>query len=100
MKAVGILDAPADVQGEFDLPTERFDDAGGGDLFIAGVGERDFNVGSFLKRRDFEVDAQTATIGIRFGGEAGDARLFGDGAGEVVFGKEKIHGEDYNGFGK
>ena len=84
------------MHGEFELPTERFDDAGGGDFFAIGVVEGHFNVRSFLKRSDLKVDAQAVSVGPGFGAEGGDVGFFGHGAVEAVFGEEKVHAGDYN----
>lgn len=96
VEGVGVVEFAADVHGEFEFPTQRFDDAGGGDLFPIGVVECHFNVGSFLKGGDLEVNAEAVPIGPGLGAEAGDVGFFGDGAGEVVFGEEKVHAGDYN----
>lgn len=90
------VDAPAaNMQGEFDLPTHGFDDAGGGHLLPFAVDEGDFDVRPFLEGGDLKVDPHAARVGPGFGGDASNARLFGHGAGEVVFGEEKFHGADY-----
>lgn len=44
-----------------------------------------------MKGGDFEIDAQSAAIGVGLSGKRADLCFFGDGAGEVVFGKEKVH---------
>ena len=92
---VGILEFAAQVHGEFEFPAHGFDDVGGGDFIAIGVVKGDFDVGPLLKGGDFEVDAEAAAIGIGLGGEGGNLRFFGDGAGEVVFGEEKIHARNY-----
>ena len=96
VEGVGIVQVAADVHGEFELPTERFDDVGGGDFFAIGIIESHFNVGSFLKRSDLNVDAQAVSVGPGFGAEGGDVSFFGYGTVEVVFGEEKVHAGDYN----
>lgn len=96
VEGVGVVQVAADVHGEFELPTERFDDAGGGDFFAVGIVEGDLNVGSFLKGGDLKVDAQAVSVGPGFGAEGGDVGFFGYGTGEVVFGEEKVHAGDYN----
>ena len=51
----------------------------------------DFDVGALLEGGDFDVDAQAAAIGVWLGGKRADLCFFGNSAGEVVFGEEKVH---------
>ena len=50
-----------------------------------------FDVGTFLKGRDLDVDAQTMPIGIGLGRKSADPCFFGNSAGEVIFWQEKVH---------
>lgn len=81
VEGVGILEFAAQVHGEFEFPAHGFDDVGGGDFIAIGVLEGDFEVGALLKGGNFEVDAQSAAIGIWLGGEGGNLRFFRDCAG-------------------
>lgn len=99
IEGVRVAQFAADVHGEFQLPAHRLDDARRSDLVAFGIFETDFDVGTLLKGRDFEIDPQPVPVGPGFGGQGCDMRLFGRGAGKVVFGKEKIHAGDYTRWG-
>jgi len=91
VEGVGVVELAAEVHGEFEVPTEGFDDAGGGDFVSGAVGEGDFDVWALLEGGDLEVDAEAVTVGVGLGGEGGDVGFVWEGAFEVVFGEEKFH---------
>lgn len=95
VEGVGVAEFTADVHGEFEFPTHGFDDVSRGDFAALGVGEGDFDVGAFLEGGDLDIDAQAVSVGVGGGGKGGDAGLCGYGAGEVVFGEEKFHVQNY-----
>ena len=78
VEGVGILEFAAQVHGEFEFPAHGFDDVGGGDFIPIGILKGDFDVGALLEGGDFEVDAQTAAIGIWLGGKGGNLCFFRD----------------------
>ena len=82
----------AQMHSEFQLPSHRFDDAGGGNFIAVGIGEQDFYIWTRLKRRHLDVDTHTLAIGIRLSGQRRDVRLFRRHALQVIFGEEKTHG--------
>ena len=88
---VRVVEFAADVHGEFKFPTHGFNDAGGCDFDAVRVVEDDFDAGTFLKGCDFDVDVQSMAIGVWLGRKRADPGFFGNSAGEVVFGQEKVH---------
>jgi hypothetical protein len=68
-QGIGIVQLTAHVHGELYFPTHRFDNAGGGNFIVIGVLEQNLEMGAFLERRHFDVDTQTITIGVWFGGQ-------------------------------
>ena len=79
------------MHGEFKFPTERFDNVGGCDFIAVRVVEGHFDVGTFLKGGDLDVDVQAVSIGIGLGRKSADPCFFRNSAGEVIFGEEKVH---------
>jgi len=79
------------VQGEFQCPAHRLDDAGRADLVPFRIAQDKLDIRALQERRKLQVDTYSLPLGIGFGAQAEDASLFRREALNLRVEEEGVH---------